>query len=242
MAHCICSCGNEKDVYYSNLVSGRTKSCGCLEYENRHQYKDISNREFGNLTALYPTEDRKYGSVVWMCKCSCGITVKKDAHALLRGDTKSCGCLKKKKQDAQNKTFGKLFVIEAQDSKLSWKTIWKCRCQCGTYCYVSYSNLYFGHTRSCGCLRDQEHRTVIKGTVVECLNSTLSKNNTSGVKGVYFSRGKWVAYITFQGIRHHLGSFDSIVDAAEARKKGEKKYFEPFLRKYKMKFQPKEGA
>lgn len=28
--HCICDCGNQKDVVGVNLVSGNTKSCGCL--------------------------------------------------------------------------------------------------------------------------------------------------------------------------------------------------------------------
>lgn len=29
--HCRCSCGTEKDVYTSNLTSGKTKSCGCKQ-------------------------------------------------------------------------------------------------------------------------------------------------------------------------------------------------------------------
>lgn len=32
---CRCDCGNEVIVQYSNLKSGKTKSCGCLNRENR---------------------------------------------------------------------------------------------------------------------------------------------------------------------------------------------------------------
>ena len=31
--HCICDCGNETVSYRSSLISGRTKSCGCLQKE-----------------------------------------------------------------------------------------------------------------------------------------------------------------------------------------------------------------
>lgn len=232
MAHCVCSCGNEKDVYNSNLVSGRTKSCGCLEYENRHKYKDLTQQTFGRLTVLYPTEKRKDGSIVWVCECSCGNQIQRDAHSLLRGDVKSCGCLRKKKRNIQNQRFGNLIAVEPLDTLLNWKTLWKCRCECGNSCTVSYTNLYLGHTKSCGCLRDQEYRTLVDGTVVENLSSKLSKNNTSGVKGVYFCRGKWIAYINFKGVRHYLGSFDTIDKAAAARKNAEEKYFEPVLQKH----------
>lgn len=31
--HCICDCGNEKNVLSSNLRKGLTQSCGCLQKE-----------------------------------------------------------------------------------------------------------------------------------------------------------------------------------------------------------------
>lgn len=33
MWHCICDCGNEKDINGSDLKKGKTKSCGCLQKE-----------------------------------------------------------------------------------------------------------------------------------------------------------------------------------------------------------------
>ena len=32
---CVCQCGNRYEVKYTNLVSGRTRSCGCLAQESK---------------------------------------------------------------------------------------------------------------------------------------------------------------------------------------------------------------
>ena len=61
----------------------------------------------------------------------------------------------------------------------------------------------------------------------------LPKNNTSGVKGVYRSKEKWIAYITLKKKRYYLGSYDSIKSAAQARKDAENKLFQPLIDKYR---------
>jgi len=50
-------------------------------------------------------------------------------------------------------------------------------------------------------------------------NAKLSSKNTSGVKGVSFYQplNKWNAYIYIDGIRIHLGYYDNIDDAKQAR-------------------------
>ena len=47
----------------------------------------------------------------------------------------------------------------------------------------------------------------------------MSKNNTSGIKGVSFEQRskKWQAYITINGRQEHLGYFVDIEDAKKAR-------------------------
>lgn len=49
-------------------------------------------------------------------------------------------------------------------------------------------------------------------------NSSLSKNNTSGVKGVHFcaSRNVWQARIGVHGVVKYLGKYKLLQDAAEA--------------------------
>lgn len=58
-------------------------------------------------------------------------------------------------------------------------------------------------------------------------NLSLSKENKSGVTGVYWhaKRNKWIAYITVNGERMHLGYFNDFDDAVKARKEAEFKYF-----------------
>lgn len=50
-------------------------------------------------------------------------------------------------------------------------------------------------------------------------NASLSKNNTSGIKGVSWHKRikKWYAHIVIDGISVHLGYFDDLEDAKQAR-------------------------
>ncbi len=41
---CKCDCGNEKAIALDQLTSGGTRSCGCLEYENRQMFGTRSKR------------------------------------------------------------------------------------------------------------------------------------------------------------------------------------------------------
>ncbi len=52
-------------------------------------------------------------------------------------------------------------------------------------------------------------------------NAKIPKNNTSGAKGVSWNnnKNKWEAYIIIDGIKIHLGCFENIEDAKEARVK-----------------------
>ena len=68
--------------------------------------------------------------------------------------------------------------------------------------------------------------THVSGTSVDMIRSKKTPtNNTSGVRGVYLIKGKWSAKIVFQKKQYHLGSFDSIDDAASARKDAEQLLF-----------------
>jgi hypothetical protein len=62
-------------------------------------------------------------------------------------------------------------------------------------------------------------------------NKGFSKNNTSGVKGVYFKKeiGKWCAKITHNGKKYHLGYFENIEDGSKARQTKAKELFGEFM-------------
>lgn len=58
-------------------------------------------------------------------------------------------------------------------------------------------------------------------------NLSLSKANKSGVTGIcwYSRKNKWIAYITINGKRKHLGYFTDFNQAVEVRREAELKYF-----------------
>ena len=90
------------------------------------------------------------------------------------------------------------------------------------------SSLKYGGSKSCGC-RKKEHDqalggflTHVGGTSLEAIQSRkLPYDNTTGYKGVYLVRGKYLAKIVFQRKQYFLGTYDNIEDAARARKEAE---------------------
>lgn len=230
---CECRCGGVKEVYLSNLRAKRTRSCGCLEKESRRKKVDLTGCRVGYLVVSKPTEMRKDGCVVWECICDCGEVCYVTSRNLQSRTAKSCGCIEKRNNDITGKRFGRLSVIKAIGAEKGKPMIWECRCDCGNITQVSINNLKNGHTRSCGCLRDVEQFGHVNGTSLTIIGSKkLYKNNTSGVKGVSFYKGKCVANLTFKGVRHYLGSFQNEEDAIAARLEAEQMYFHPILAEF----------
>jgi hypothetical protein len=87
---CGCECGNTCIVIGSHLRTGNTKSCGCLSDETN--FADIAGRRFGRLVAIRKVNSVR-GHAIWRCRCDCGNECDKRGAMLLRGTTKSCGCL-----------------------------------------------------------------------------------------------------------------------------------------------------
>ena len=58
-----------------------------------------------------------------------------------------------------------------------------------------------------------------------CANQKLSKNNTSGYKGVVWSKksNRWLARIKKNMKEYHIGSYENILDAAKAVEEARKK-------------------
>lgn len=57
--------------------------------------KNLTGKKFGRLTVLYESENRFYGNVCWVCKCECGTKKSIMGRNLVKGYSKSCGCLNK---------------------------------------------------------------------------------------------------------------------------------------------------
>lgn len=110
MWQCRCDCGKEHAASAHDLKAGKCKSCGCGCSRSGRYYVDLSGRQFGRLTALYPTEKRSGKcSVYWHCRCSCGKEVDVTEDALCHGNYKSCGCLK---EEIQKKIYTQLTLVD----------------------------------------------------------------------------------------------------------------------------------
>lgn len=62
------------------------------------------------------------------------------------------------------------------------------------------------------------------------MNKSIQCNNTSGIQGVSWdkNRNKWLVHITVNRKQIHLGYFNTIEEAAEARRQAEIEYFGEF--------------
>lgn len=60
---------------------------------------DLINKRFGSLVVKTLTQERRDGSVIWLCQCDCGNTCTVNTRHLNRKDhnVRSCGCQMHKK-------------------------------------------------------------------------------------------------------------------------------------------------
>lgn len=233
---CRCDCGTERFVLERALKSGGSQSCGCLRKKKTAQAVayDLTGKVFGDLQALRKADDQtRRGGIWWLCRCSCGGTYEAPATLLVTGKRTHCGGEAHRKNyafaDITGQRFGRLMALRPlkdRDSKGS--VVWHCRCDCGNEADISYNCLMYSEIKSCGCLKKEHDQnlgkflTHVDGTSIDMLKSRkVPSNNTTGVKGVYLIRGKYVAKIVFQKKQYFLGAFDDLQEAAEARKEAE---------------------
>lgn len=149
--HCKCECGCEKYVNEYTLKSGKSKSCGQCAV---HKCK-IGDR-FGRWTIL-SFIDSSYVN----CRCDCGTERKVNLKNLIRGESKSCGCLRSelitqtKLKDLTGQRFGRWQVLYKAD-KRNGQTYWHCRCDCGNEADVYSNSLLSGKSVSCGCYKVEQ--------------------------------------------------------------------------------------
>lgn len=147
--------------------------------------------------------------------------------------------------DLTGRKFGRLTALYSKNVNKRYK--WLCQCDCGNKVWVNTANLINKHTRSCGCLTrerflknsakylaEYREKNYIDNTSISKLNSKTAKNNTSGIKGVYYHKAtkKWVAKLTFQK-KTYSKEFSKKDDAIKYRKYLEDEYFNSFLKSIK---------
>lgn len=187
---CQCSCGNTTESICGELTSGNKVSCGCLWPKNRGE--DITGKVFSRLTVIErTTEKSKFGSLLWLCKCECGNTVKVTHGALTQGNNRSCGCLRKENQlavvsgprlpkgEAASRAILRAYRHRAEQRgltfELSAEHFFELTQQPCSYCGTELSNTHTEHT-SYGIFRyngiDRVDNSVgyVTGNVVPCCN------------------------------------------------------------------------
>jgi len=95
---CRCDCGEEKLISGSHLLSGNTRSCGCLT----GKVKVEPGVKFGRLTVICEAEPEmdldRNGRIKyipkWLCRCECGKEREILRSVLVSGRIRSCGCLR----------------------------------------------------------------------------------------------------------------------------------------------------
>lgn len=112
---------------------------------------------YGRLTVI-----SKKAVKQWECICTCGRRTTVCSSSILRGDTRSCGCLRSEvlaadAADLTGQKFHLLTVISEANRKSPRVRRWACLCECGQIKIVNQPDLKSGNSRSCGCLQ-QEHR------------------------------------------------------------------------------------
>ena len=115
-------------------------------------------------------------SVYWKCLCECGQIKTVSSASLRQGKVLSCGCLRKEIcstlfiKDVTNQVFGFLTAIRPTEKRHYESVVWECQCICGQITYVPIGNLVSGHTRSCGCKRN------------ELASNSITKNIEIGIR------------------------------------------------------------
>ena len=125
---------------------------------------DLTDRVFGRLVAVDPVGYKRNGTVAWSCLCECGNIKVVGATDLMRGATKSCGCLRRERIAAYQRSrafkiipgarYGRLTVVsDYGPDPISGRAIVKCKCDCGNYHFAQWGNDRQNIRKSYGCLK-----------------------------------------------------------------------------------------
>lgn len=210
--------------------------------------QDLSGKRFGYLTILHLRENgAKRRS--WLCECDCGNRIILGETLILgtkyRRPNQSCGCMKLK-QKGFSMSEPKLYSIWSamigrchnKNSNIYYKYGAKGIVVCDEWKddFESFLLWSIGNGYKEGLSIDRIDGE--KGyspfncrwvdNYVQASNKGIKETNTTGYTGVCPRHdGKFRAYISKNGKRKHLGAFDTVEEAASARKEAED-YFDTY--------------
>lgn len=143
--------------------------------KQRPRLYELAGQHIGSLTVIEKCITDYNGAAGWRCVCDCGTECKKTTQMLVnvlngKHANISCGCNRNRGKNLKGKRFGRLVVSEKVNDYGSAK--WLCICDCGKKHIVTADALLTGNTRSCGCLEDENRKTIWarshNGRAVKC--------------------------------------------------------------------------
>lgn len=151
--------------YFNAIIYNGNCNRVCIGVMKNENFIDLTNKRFGNCVALESftkiTKSKQYVTH-WKCLCDCGNIFSINSQNLRNGKPHSCGCIKKPKDNSKQREhigekYNKLEIIgyiEPQDRKnVTYNYL--CKCDCGNVIPANISKLKNGHTKSCGCNKEQ---------------------------------------------------------------------------------------
>lgn len=234
---CKCDCGNEVTVLSGHLISGMTKSCGCLKTN------DLTGKRYGKLVVVERLEPGKHGDTWYLCRCDCGNEIRARQSNLIKGAHASCGAYGCKKTNwkhgmRQTDIYKKYYDIHTRcgdknNPLYGGRGISVCDEWSGEDGFKNFMNWSMANGYKEGLSLD---RIDVNGNYcpdncrwtdmeMQSRNKRLLRANKTGYAGVYLKDGKYAAQINVDKKRLHLGTFSTIKEAAIARRDAELKYW-----------------
>ena len=225
------------------------------------KFMNLTGLKFGRLSVIeYAGKDRNNIST-WICNCDCGTdNILVTVSNLRNGSVSSCGCYKKEIVTEKNKKENRYifekdivrvltskneeFIIDKDDYEKIKDHTWSLdgngyartgfdNSQIKLHRYVTDApdDMEIDH-KDGNILNNRKSNLRICTRQENAMNLKLSKNNTSGHKGVYFDKtcNQWFSVINYKKTRINLGFYKSQIDAIKARQDAEKYYFGEFRR------------
>ena len=199
---------------------------------------DETGQTHGRLLVIQEDTRINKKHAYWSCLCSCGNVVTVYGLKLRSGHTSSCGCLRRKhgfSQTPEYESYQKMMrrcydpmsenyefyggrgIQVCERWRLSIKAFMEdMGPKPNPDCTLDRINVNGDY--SPGNCRWADAETQQR-------NKRVCKKSRTGIKGVIPYKSRFQAYIRVNGRLHHLGYFDTIGEAAEARAKAEKEYW-----------------
>jgi len=200
---------------------------------------DRTGQRFGKLTVIEQAGRNELKKVLWKCRCDCGNEVNVVAGSLVTGNTTTCGCVPKNfkhggwnkssyntwramirrctnSQDKDYKHYGAKGVIVCQEW-MDYATFAKDMGEPVGDETLDRINVY-GNYEPSNCRW--------AGLTSQARNVRVRENSETGVTGVVMYKNKYYATITVKKKKHYSKVFNTIEEAAIARKELERVHWE----------------